>query len=262
MVVNNTLMKKTSLFIITLILLISACKKDKQGSSIPLVKTINDGTEVDTFIYDSQNKLIRCRARLNSYTFVYYNTDSIVVSYANQRYGLLEYNTFNQLAKYTEFLLGSGEVYGEYQYTYNGDGNLMYRYFINLSGGGAINYTKDSMYYSGNNCIAFVNIKKLGIGAGGYFFDRYTKTFLNKTNTIGAKNFAMQSMVDVGLASLKLDKVINSTMFDEQLVSQIFYEDGTLAMTFEYEFDSQDRVIKRVRKYTGLADYVERFTYY
>lgn len=255
-------MKKVPIFIFIIAVFISACKKDKQDTNVvPLVKTINDGTDLDTIKYNAQNKIIEYNVwGGHAYTFSYFNNDSVVSFFDNRRYAVCTFNTFNQHIKTVDYY--NGQEFGEFKYTYDGDGKIIYRIYYNLSGAGAVNYERDSLYYSANNCSSFVNILKLGAGAGGLFVDRYTKVFLNKKNTLGLKNFGLVFYDDFDITTTKYDEFIRSTFFDEQLVSEFYYEDGTIAMKFEYEFDSQDRVIKRVRKQTGVADYVERFTYY
>lgn len=174
-------MKKiTQIIIAAFVLLICACKKDKQNANdIPLVKTINDGTEIDTLIYDSNNRIIENNVwGGHAYTFSYFNNDSVVSFFDNKRYAVCTFNTFNQHVKTVDFY--NGQELGEYNYTYDGNGKIIYRIYYNLLGAGAVNYEKDSLYYSAINCSSFVNILKLGAGAGAPFIDKYTKAFLNK----------------------------------------------------------------------------------
>lgn len=241
-----------------------SCKKDKQKNLISLVKTINDGSRIDTLMYDSQNRLTERHVGHGSiYTYSYYLPDSVVSHTNGKRSGVATYNTFKQHKQTIRTALGNpSEIYYGYNFAYNAPGNLVYHSFNNYTHAGAIDWSNDSLYYSDNNCNAFVHNYRNSSGTFNSY--RLTKNFLNKKNTLKAENFGLKfNDAHETVYTLRYDDYMLTALYDEQLVSEVINRDGTVAVRFEYEFDNKDRVTKRIRYYNyGSPDYVEIFTYY
>ena len=65
--------KKTIyLFISFLVIGTMSCKKENQNGVI-LVKTINDGFNIDSFFYDNQNRIVKYINSIETSEYIYYN---------------------------------------------------------------------------------------------------------------------------------------------------------------------------------------------
>ena len=245
-------MKKNSLFVLLLIMItISACKKEDEIVS-HLVKTITVGSTTSTFTYDSQKRVTQINVSNNKrYEFAYFNNDSIIrydydgATYLGRIWFLFDANGRNS----TTFKLYSSGT--QLTHDFNSSGEM---YYLTLS---SSSQTRDSLIHTNKNVTTVIH----EVSAATETREIITIQYNDKPNTLNRTSFGMQFLPSFYYSTLN----VNSLAYIYNTTNQnLAIKEGD-NITYTYEFDSKDRITKRIKRNTASfiePIYVEEFTYY
>ncbi len=241
------------------ILSIYGCKKDGLDipTETPLVKTKTEGSAVETYFYDNQNRISKRAVSFPSsptdnyyQTFTYYKDTIYVYSsnYTRQSFNDTLPDGTPIIRQYNGILIlnSKGLFEGKYNnknfniiidgpdYSYSYDANgFLQTYLSSITDA----FTNDSLY---NNGIDYTEKKGTFIGfAGEYNVHTTYQYYTDKTNTTGNKN---TGNLHLGKSSTHLLEQELTTHKHETLGGIDFSE----TYNYTYEFDSMDRVTKRM----------------
>jgi hypothetical protein len=244
------------------------CKKDGLNipGETPLVKTKTEGSSVETYLYDTQNRISKKAVSFptspaDNYfqTFTYYKDTIYVFSsnYSRQSFNDTLPDGTPIIRQYNGILIlnSNGLFEGKYNnknfniiidgpdYSYTYDANdFLQTYLHSITDA----FTNDYLF---NNGIDYTEKKGVFIGfAGEYKVHTTYQYFTDKTNTTGNKN---TGNLHLGKSSTHLLKQDITTHKHQTLGGIDFSETNN----YTYEFDSTDRAIRKIteRIYTSSS---------
>ena len=240
-----------------IVIVIIACKKESHVNTYStLIKTKTTGTNVETYYYDSLNRISKivytstANHSINYYKTFTFSNDTLYVynsqepiaigcdpnpcPYSLTTAGLLYHNEVNPI---------DGRVCIHFETRNNYDSN---GFLIRIFAGGIDGGNMDTLWNYNRN---YTTLHSFSSGMGGSFdlYETYAY-YSGRKNTIGNINFGLQHL---GASSEELIKTLIVTLSDT--ASGYF---GNDTVNYRYEFDTYRRVITKYPTYTNYDSYI------
>ena len=240
---------------IGLTLLVASCKKDDQKAtsppSIPKIRTVSSGNDLRTYTYDSKGRVSRIVYSLYGRDEYSYSGNTVTRKF----YDLAD--TITSAMVYT--LDANGRVAGITSspssndvnaYSYNGDGQLSAYNITRTIPGDPVRIWNYVYHYTSKNLDSIVTTYTDG-GGPAFSYTYYDEYYTDKISTIGNDNYGLSFL---GSGSKNPVKTARDIGHD----SQGYYPQTT----YQYEYDSLNRITKQLHHWGSSSFAPISFTYY
>lgn len=251
-------MFRTNLLLLLVVLVVSCKKEDFKvtTSTESLVKTKSEGNITESYTYDNQGRVTKITFTSNDNTPSYYHTftyDGVTISEYHSEEPIYnaeqsQPNVTTQmkctsnprlLALNNNGFYKGGIMNCNEQFTYQYDANQ----FLNSSEQVMTDFNCNCTYNNDGKNITSIQSTGFSFGGGDFSYVTNYAYFSGKTNTIGNKNFGL---LHLGKSSAEL------------IMSEKKGKDVT---NFSYEFDANQRVIKKTATINGHST-ISTYSYY
>ena len=236
-------------------LLLAACKKDDQKApsppSIPKIRTVSSGNDLRTYTYDSKGRVTRIVYSLYGRDEYAYSGSTVTRKFydlADTVASTMIY-TLDANGRATGYT-SPASTYDVITYSYNGDGQLSAYHITRTIVAEPVRNWDYAYHYTNRNLDSIVITYTDG-GSPAVSYEYYDEYYTDKISTIGNDNYGQSFL---GSGSKNPVKAARDIGHDSQ---------GNYPQTtYQYEFDSLNRITKQLH-YWGTSSFAPiSFTYY